>query len=176
MFVGNNLDAEVPYRRRLESGIAHGDRGRPMKTWRGLYQLLDAARVGVRNCFFTNAYVGLVVGEKPTGPFPGARDARFSSWCQEFLRSQIATMKPAVVVTIGGDARRFLGRLTGDLAGWSRASSMTIHHAEIDERSVKCVALAHPSMYPASARQRSFQGQHGVAADAALLRAAVATS
>jgi hypothetical protein len=51
MFVGHNLDAEGPYQRRLELGIAHGDQLRPMKTWRGLYQLLDAAELAVTKCF-----------------------------------------------------------------------------------------------------------------------------
>jgi len=34
------------------------------------------------------------------------------------------------------------------------------------------VALAHPSMYPVSAKSRRFEDKQGVAADAALLRAA----
>jgi len=172
IFVGNNLDAEGPYRRRLQSGIPHGDLLHPMRTWRGLYKLLDTAQIDVRDCFFTNAYVGLMAGEKAIGTFPGSLDAEFTSWCERFLRLQITKMKPVTVATIGGDARRFLARLTPDLEAWARAPSMTVDHAEIDGHIAAFVALAHPSMHPASARHRSFQAERGVAADAALLRAA----
>ncbi len=96
------------------------------------------------------------------------------AWCKDFLRFQIATMKPLAVVTIGADARCFLARLTPDLSAWSSAPSPTVHEADIESHRVAAVALAHPSMYPASARHRSFGGEHGIAADAALLRAAAA--
>jgi hypothetical protein len=173
MFVGHNLDAEGPYRQRLEQGVPHGDRDRPMSTWRGLYQLLETAGIDVHGCFFTNAYVGLVAGNKPTGRFPGALDAQFSAWCERFLRMQISTMQPTVIATIGADARRFFGRLTADLAEWQRGPSQVVSRAEIDGLAFAGVALAHPSMYPASAQARSFGGEHGVAADAAQLRTAV---
>ena len=172
MFIGNNLDAEGPYRQRLASGIAHGDHRQPMRTWRGMYQLLDAAHVNRRDCFFTNAYVGLIEGDKPTGRFPGASDPEFSTWCEDFLRLQIGTMKPAVVATIGADARKFMSRLSPDLSAWRRAPSTAVHEAVIDGHPLQAVALAHPSMYPASARSRRFEEKQGVAADAALLRSA----
>ena len=175
VFVGNNLDAEVPYRERLASGVAHGDRSQPMRIWQGLYQLLDAAGLDPRDCFFTSAYVGLIEGDKPTGRFPGASDSDFSAWCEDFLRLQIATMKPAVLATIGADARRFVAQLTPDLREWKRGSSQAVHDAEIDGHSLAAVALAHPSMYPASAHNRRFNGAQGVAAEAALLHAAGAT-
>jgi Uracil DNA glycosylase superfamily len=172
MLVGNNLDAEGPYRERLESGIAHGDPRHPMRTWRGLYRLLDAADIKPEGCFFTNAYVGLIEGDKPTGKFPGASDATFSEWCESFLRFQITVMQPTVIATIGADARRFMGRLTPELNAWTSRPSMSITPAEIAGHKFSAVALAHPSMYPASARSRVFGEARGVDADAALLRAA----
>ncbi|MDQ6854993.1 MAG: uracil-DNA glycosylase family protein [Actinomycetota bacterium] len=176
MFVGHNLDAEGPYHRRLELGIAHGDRLRPMRTWRGLYQLLDTAELAASECYFTNGYVGLVAGDKPTGLFPGALDAQFSSWCQRFLRFQLLAMKPTVIATIGAEARRFVGLLSSGLHAWRRGPSMSVNRAEIEGHRFAAIALAHPSMYPASARHRSFQGERGMRADAALLRAAIVSS
>ena len=172
VFVGNHLDAEGPYRARLASGVAHGDRFQPMRTWHGLYQLLDAAGLDPHDCFFTNAYVGLIEGDKPTGGFPGASDTDFSAWCEDFLRLQIATIKPAVLATIGAEARRFVARLTPDLPEWIHGSSQAVHDIEIDGHSLAAVALAHPSMYPASAHNRRFNDEQGVAAEAALLLAA----
>jgi uracil-DNA glycosylase len=144
-----------------------------MRTWRGLYQLLESAGVDPRMCFFTNAYVGLIAGEKPTGRFPGAGDVEFSEWCADFLRLQIEAMQPSVLVTIGADARRFIGGMTPDLGEWRKTSSLRVHQARIGDHSFAGIALAHPSLYPASARGRVFEVEVGVAADAALLRAAV---
>src|SRR5919199_2451980 len=70
MFVGHNLDSESAFRRRLESGLAHGGPDRPMLTWRNLYRLLSVAGLAAGDCFFTNAYVGLKAGDNPTGRFP----------------------------------------------------------------------------------------------------------
>lgn len=97
MFVGNNLDSETAFLRRLHSGQAHGDPERPMLTWRNLYRLLSAADVSPSDCFFTNAFVGLKAGDDPRGRFPGAGDPEFRIWCRRFLEEQIAVMGPAVV-------------------------------------------------------------------------------
>ena len=115
MFVGHNLDAEGPFRRRLESGHSHGDPARPMRTWQNLYKLLAKAGVDPRECFFTNAYVGLKEGDDPTGRFPGSGDAAFRQWCAEFLMDQLAVMRPRVVATLGVDAARFLASVIPDL-------------------------------------------------------------
>jgi hypothetical protein len=82
-------------------------------------------------------------------------------------------MKPTVIATIGAEARRFLSRLSSELHAWRREPSTSVTQAEIEGHAFAGIALAHPSMYPASARNRSFQGSRGGAADAALLRAAV---
>ena len=171
VFVGNNLDADGPYRERLASGVAHGDRCHPMRTWRGLYQLLDAAELDPHDCFFTNAYVGLVEGDKPTGRFPGASDPGFSAWCEDFLRLQIVTMKPAVLATIGADAATFrLARLTPDLAEWKHGSSQAVHNAEIDGHSL-AAGRARPPVHvpseraqPTVSRRAWRRGRRGVAA------------
>jgi hypothetical protein len=172
--IGNNLDAAVPYRRRLAMGIPHGDRDRPMRTWRHLYQLLELADVDPRRCFFTNAHVGLVAGAKPLGQFPGARDPNFTAWCARFLRYQINVMRPVTLVTLGAAARRFLGRLSADLGEWPRPRppDLRVHDARIDDHPVRAIHLAHPSMYPASAAHRQFAGATGIDAEVALLRAA----
>jgi uracil-DNA glycosylase len=143
-----------------------------MRTWRGLYRLLDSASVAPQDCFFTNAYVGLIGGSKPTGRFPGASSPPFVAWCENFLRHQITTMKPAVIAVLGADTRRFVARLSTSLEAWRQGPSVAVHEAAIDGRRSAVVSLAHPSMYPASARNRRFAGLEGMDADAALLRSA----
>ncbi len=172
MFVGHNLDVLTAYQNRLAQGRAHGDREHPMATWRGLYRLLPAAGVEPTNCFFTNAYVGLIEKGGPTGRFPGESDPTFVAWCEGFLRLQIDRMRPSVLVALGAPARRFCARLSPDLAVWSRRSNINVAAVTIDGHRCRAVALAHPSMYPVSARLRSYDGEVGVAADAALLHAA----
>ena len=118
MFVGHNLDAEGPFLKRLASGQSHGDPERPMQTWRNLYRLLETARIDRGECFFTNAYVGLKAGDVPTGSFPGANDAQFRRWCEDFLIDQIRVMQPRTIATLGVDAARFAGSIIGGLDDW----------------------------------------------------------
>jgi hypothetical protein len=158
MFVGHNLDAEGPYLRRLRAGAPHGDPERPMATWRNLYAVLDGAGVRRGECFFTNIYVGLIAGDKPTGSFPGARSPSFTDWCRAFLQSQVELMRPRAMVFLGKPARDFvgLGRGLGSVA--------------FGEVVIPAVGLAHPSMYPVSARTSRYGDEVGVAAEMALLR------
>lgn len=144
-----------------------------MRTWRNLYSLLKAADVDRRHCFFTNAYVGLVAGQKAVGRFPGADSPQFVAWCRDFLLYQIAVMRPSALITLGADARRFVGELSTDLGAWrARRADPIVNRARIEGHQLVAVALAHPSMYPVSAASRRFDGQRGMAAEVALLRAA----
>ena len=88
------------------------------------------------------------------------------------MRTQIEMMHPNVLVSIGGDARRFVAKLSRDLRHWRTSARTRVDEARIGELTVRAVALAHPSMYPASAKGREFAGRYGVEADAALLHEA----
>jgi hypothetical protein len=155
MVVGHNLDAEAPFLERVRSGRAHGDRRWPMRTWRNLYKLLDGAGVQPSTCFFTNVYVGLIAGSKPVGAYPGARDRDFTSWCDGFLRRQIARMRPRAIVSLGGASARYFG--------WQGHEPRAV---TVDGLAVRAVPLAHPSMHPANVRTRG-----GVDAEIERLRA-----
>ena len=174
MFVGHNLDAEGPFRLRLESGHSHGDPARPMRTWQNLYKLLATAGVDPRECFFTNAYVGLKEGDDPTGRFPGSGDAAFRQWCAEFLMEQVAVMRSRVVATLGVDAARFLSSLFPGLQDWDRPrlppSQPRI--AVVQNHQFGVVALVHPSAHHVSLHRRSYDEATGLEAEAALLVAA----
>jgi len=173
MFVGHNLDAEESFRARLLRGEAHGDAGRPMLTWRNLYKLLAKAGIARVDCFFTNAYVGLRAGNKPTGPFPGAKAPVYRRWCEEFLLEQIGVMQPTTIATLGVDAARFLGCLITDLSDWDapRLPPPRPRRVWVAERDIWAVPLLHPSGYHATLGWRRFQEVTGIEAEAALLRA-----
>lgn len=175
MFVGNNLDSETAFLRRLHSGQAHGDPERPMLTWRNLYRLLGAAGVSPSACFFTNAFVGLKAGDDPRGRFPGAGDPEFRIWCRRFLEEQIAVMGPAVVATLGSDARRFVASMAPELAEWatSRNPPPAVARALLGGHRTAVVPLLHPSGYYGSLGRRSYGGFAGLEAEAALLSRAL---
>jgi len=175
MFVGHNLDSETAFLRRLASGRSHGGRDRPMLTWRNLYRLLERASVAPENCFFTNAYVGLKAGNKPRGTFPGAADPAFSAWCRNFLGEQIAVMRPAVVATLGTDARRFLATMAPELAAWAPRPNPPpgVVRALLGGVTTTAVALLHPSGYYGSLGRRRYGKFCGLDAEAALLREAL---
>lgn len=174
MLVGHNLDAEGPFLARLSSGQSHGDPERPMRTWQNLYRLLSRATIDPRECFFTNAYVGLKAGSTPTGRFLGAKDPGFRRWCERFLLKQVEVMRPMKIATLGVDAARFMGGLVGALCDWDapRLPPPEPRRIRIGEHQTTAVALAHPSGYHASLHKRRYEGLVGIDAEAALLRAA----
>jgi hypothetical protein len=163
MFVGNNLDAHDSFVERAERGEPHGSPARPMRTWQNLYRLLDEAGVERSECFFTNAFVGLVTGANPSAGVRTKRDSPYWTWCREFLTLQLRTMRPRLVVSLGASAQRFLDLSDG------------IGVLTVDDWSMRTAALAHPSLYPANCRARRWAGRTGRDAESALLREASST-
>lgn len=110
MLVGHNTDATKNRARWRMDGVSPGElpKGK-MPTWSGLYEMLDRAGIRREEIFFTNVYVGLIVGSNPRAPFPGRTDPTFCAWCDAFLDEQIALMRPRAVVTLGGEAARKFG-------------------------------------------------------------------
>jgi hypothetical protein len=106
LIVGHNLDSQAGYDKRRASGSSHGDLipGPAMSTWLGLYKVLDGAGVGRDEFFFTNIFVGLKEGT-PTGRFSAYPAPDFRRWCREFLRHQVDTMRPTVVLLLRASLR-----------------------------------------------------------------------
>ncbi|NBP03482.1 MAG: hypothetical protein EBU90_26005, partial [Proteobacteria bacterium] len=68
MILGHDFHSQVEYQKSLERG--EEDLNGP--TWRNLIDVLTRADIDLKNCFFTNAYMGLRGGHETTGKFPGA--------------------------------------------------------------------------------------------------------
>lgn len=102
MVVGHNVDSRASYEQRRVSGSSHGVLlpGPPMRTWLGLYKILDQAGVPRQKFFFTKVFVGLKE-DTATGRFSVHRSLGFRRWCADFLRYQIITMRPTVVLALG---------------------------------------------------------------------------
>ncbi len=147
MVVGHNVDSRTNYEERRASGRSHGDilPGPPMSTWRGLYRLLDQAGVQRQQFFFTNVFVGLKEGTT-TGRFSAYRAPSFRRWCADFLRYQIDTMRPRVVLILGVPACREIAKVTSP-GEWLRGGLPPPGRvtARVADHDTMVVPASHPS-------------------------------
>ena len=153
------------------------------RTWQGLRTLLERAGVSIEACWLTNALMGVKVG-KPCGPVAAGKG--YHRACAAFLRAQIETVQPRVVATLGSSAMRVLRAASDDLGErWKGYETLDAldraeppAHAQRDVRFgehvvARVVALSHTCSWTS---RRSYRGERGARADAALLRDAVAAT
>jgi|SRR5579871_661730 uracil-DNA glycosylase len=182
MVIGNNFDSEAGF----EYSFNHLGEDLNGATWRNLLAFLKEVKIPPEECFFTNAYVGLVAGNSATGLFPGARSPDFVRWCQNFLLYQLRLMKPRLILSLGIYVPRFMAPLSPALnSSWSDITSFKV----LDKRGVALVypttfiglshpiavvALTHPCYRPVNVRFRRYGNLEGDAAEQALVRDALA--
>ena len=169
MFVGNHLDSEESYTRRVEAGTPHGDPcpgAKRMPFWNRLYDLLDAAEVPREQLFATNAHPALLRGKSATGRIA----ARYPAWGEatgRILQAQIQVMRPRVIACLAAPASDFVQRMLGR----PRTREPSWEPVSIRDLTTRLVSLAHPSAYEWQFdRDRRYAGVSGRAADALLLR------
>lgn len=159
-------------------------------TWRNLLALLRRADIKPKNCFFTNAYMGLRITGKSTGQFPGADDPKFAERCESFfLDKQIPMQKPRLILVLGAEVRKFIAQLSPDLAEWKKCETFT----ELDDsdlgpvvkrvrfngsKPATVVALVHPAgrNMGRALRNRRYRGARGEAAELKILKRALKKS
>lgn len=165
------------------------DAGTP--TWRNLKSTLARADIALEDCFFTNAYQGLMDTDSSMGAFPGAKHEAFVERCREFFRFQLSVCQPKLVVTLGVHVPPFLAPLSDELcAKWLNEQGKQLTFAQIDanaggliattvrdadgrERELTWVALTHPAQQWPNVKRRRFDGLESYEAEEALLRAGV---
>jgi uracil-DNA glycosylase len=177
MVVGHNFDSEAGFAR---SHLRPGENMRG-PTWRNLLAFLRSVNIAPEQCFFTNAYVGLVAGNSAVGAFPGARDPAFVRWCQRFLLKQFELMRPQLVLTLGSYAPQFLAHLSPELhTAWLRVSQLKsldqqgtglVYPVTIEgmPHPAAAVALTHPAYRPLNVRIRRYGEFEGEAAEQAMV-------
>lgn len=183
LILGHNFHCETGFARFLARG------GEPPNnpTWRPLLKLLDSTGIRRGECFFSNVYMGLKAGDKPTGVFAGCRDPAFVARCRRFLALQLRVVQPRLVLTLGKYAPPVLAPLAPELSEvWSGAQTL----GEIDAREaalvrdvtfagvahpVAVVALCHPAQRPPNVARRRYHGLAGDAAEVAMVREARAS-
>ena len=182
MVLGQDFNNERGYSKALQVGHELD-----IPTWRGagrgrgLLGLLRDANISPRDCFFTNAYMGLRPDESNnTGPFPGGTAKGFVERCQSFLQEQIAVQQPRLLLVLGLEVVRFIAPLSlPDFAAWRDAGDWgdvdaagpVKHQARFDGGGkMAVVALVHPSKGHLNQRHRRYYGRTGDEAELTMLR------
>jgi len=174
MFVAHNVDAERPFKERLETRQPHGGDVRRMPYWRGMYCLLEEARLDRAECFFTNAYVGLKRGGKPEGVLGLGRGDEFRRWCAGFLEEQVRVMRPRVVAVVGRPAWTFVAKMAAELSTWRQRKVPAVPvSAVLGGHRTVAVPLLHTSGQGRFMRHRGYGSMtEAIRGEAALLRRA----
>ena len=186
MIVGQDFDSERGFEasrlHRSELGL-RSDGTYRSPTWRELVRLLTDVGVDLKECFFTNAYMGLRAGAKNTGRFPGASNKRYQESCRAFFLQQVAAMKPRLIITLGNWVPAFIAPLAAELDSWKASRTFT----DIDQAgslregvvfsqetpACSVIALTHPRFRQLNVHRRSYAGHDGKLAEEQLLRDAL---
>ncbi len=115
MVVGNDWGTECSFR----CARKVGDEA-TCSTWQGIFKLFRPVfGEDLRDCFFTNAFMGLRAGAgKSTGVCPGRSDSTFKGRCHEFLEMQISAQKPRLILALGKWVPDMLAPLAPRLLRW----------------------------------------------------------
>lgn len=186
MVLGNDFGLKAGY----ENAFDYPYENLKSPTWRNLLELLHHAGIKPKNCFFTNAYMGLRITGKRTGQSPGAADPEFVERCESFfLDKQIPVQKPRLILVLGTEARRFITPLSSDLKPWKKWQSFEKLDAHgfsfIEEVNFKnsagqpttVAALVHPSaQWTSTFKNRRYRGANGEKAELKMLKRALEKS
>ena len=183
MVLGNDFGPKEGY---------EGVRNKPYKnlkspTWRNLLELLHRAGIKPKNCFFTNAYMGLMKGKKNTGEFP--KNPEFVECCQSFfLDKQIPMQKPRLILALGKYSIEFIADLSPDLVGWKKCKTFpALDDSDLGpvvkkvrfngSKPTTVVALVHPAaQWTKTFKNRHYRGKAGEAAELKMLKSALKKS
>ena len=146
-------------------------------TWRNLIVLFKESNIDLKECYFSNVFMGLRVSDKMTGEFPGFKDKGFVDRNVEFLSFQIETIKPLVIIALGKYAAEMLTYLPGsDLNSWSKwnalreANNGIKFNVKFNNHTCTCIALEHPSMRNSNVKRRVYGNYKGHEAEVEMLK------
>lgn len=165
LVLGHDFSTVDYYNKMLETGQSEIN----SPTWRSMRKLFNDANLDLNRCFFSNVYMGLRDTDKMTGVFPGSKDKDFVIRNLEFLKTQIGTVNPKVIITLGKPASINLSLLTEQLIdAWSKGKALSCpnnglkRNVMIDGLGYVCVALEHPSMRNQNVKRRRYENESGI--------------
>lgn len=165
LVLGHDFSTVNYYNKMLENGQSEIN----SPTWRAMRKLFSEADLDLSRCFFSNVYMGLRDTDKMTGVFPGSKDKEFVKRNLEFLKTQISTVNPKVIITLGKPASINLSLLSEQLINeWSQGRALSSpnnglkRNVMIGGRRYICVALEHPSMRIQNVKRRGYENESGI--------------
>ncbi len=99
MFLGNDFGTLASYKKLQVNGFEN------VPTWRHIKKRAIAAQLPAGALFFTNTILGLREEGTALTKQSWKKMPKFAEFCGEFLRFQLQTVKPRLVVVMGPDAR-----------------------------------------------------------------------
>lgn len=149
-------------------------------TWRNLIKLFNEAEIDLKNCFFSNVYMGLRDTAKTTGKFPGSSDKNFVNRNLEFLSFQIEIIKPKLIITLGRPSSEMLSKLSkSNLDCWKDGKALSEpnngykSNIYFNDHICCCVALEHTSMRNSNVKRREYGEYKGHQAEVEMLKQAL---
>ena len=132
-------------------------------TWRNLRKLLKEVGINEKECFFTNAYMGLRPDNnkdaktKNTGKSPAAKKGAeaFSDQCIEFFKTQLQIVKPKVVLVLGKETAKFVANVFPECSKWADIKTLNSFYQEekaiaaevtFNNRNIHFLFVIHPSL------------------------------
>jgi hypothetical protein len=147
LVLGNTWGTQAYFEKVIDRGsevrITPGGVEAKDPTWRNLIRILQLAKADPKDCFFTNAFPGLVVGNIVGSAGIRRADPTWG-WFQEFFGRTLELMRPQLVLALGLEPMRFLG---GEWARVRRFRGLA-NAIVTDPRGFTAVALLHPSAWP----------------------------
>ncbi|MBP1920280.1 uracil-DNA glycosylase family protein [Youngiibacter multivorans] len=164
LVLGHDFSTVNYYNKMLENGQSEIN----SPTWRVMRKLFSEADLDLNRCFFSNVYMGLRDTDKMTGVFPGSKDKEFVKRNLEFLKTQISTVNPKFIITLGKPASINLALLSEQLVEeWSKGKALSRANNGLkrdvitDGHSYVCVSLEHPSMRNQNVKRRIYENERG---------------
>jgi hypothetical protein len=151
MILGQDFDNECNFIKSLKKGHEENS-----KTWYYLEKILGVETM--RNCFFTNAIMGLREGDtRNTGRSKAfnKKNKIFLDKCRQFFIEQVRYQKPKLIIGLGAHIPKFLSETSNNLKHLSEITSLLKlgNNIEknifnnIDGYETKVIFVTHPSMY-----------------------------
>ena len=147
--------------------VNHGGEMDRQGTWPTLIRLLRECDIDLTECFFTNAFMGLMQTDSSLGSHKGHRDRDFRDDCKRVLTASIEMQQPRLILVLGGPARRFVGEVVEGLDAWRKNISFPMFDEQRLSESglalrgpsgapMSAVSLIHPSMRDCNVSSRQF--------------------
>lgn len=173
MVLGHNFGKQRDY----DDAKRRGGEVQSNATWRRMRELFCEAGIGLEECFFTNALIGLLAKGANRGRHPNHDDPCFQSACRDLLQRQIYLQQPRLVLSLGRHVPSIMTSLSPNLAAWTGHEKFAsldkagpVCRATFGTHETAIVALVHPSYRHLTAHCRRYLHYTGHKAELEMIR------